>query len=460
VREGLGFEPGTYPMVGDIVLRSGATLAEVLRRPKDVVVTKDIAAARDLSVGDTVLIGNQLGGSAQRYHVAGIAVETPSYHGLTLYYDLETAAHLTGRPFPVTNVAVTWARDAAEARAGLTEDGWKLFAPDTVDERTREMRATFNLMLKGAGLLGLTVGGIGIANTVRVLLRRRRREVAVLKTLGYGRRDLLLLFILQTALIGLVGSLLGAAAGAALSALLVEVASDVVTLFINWQLRPELVVGGIGIGVVTAVLFAAKAILDAADVRPMRVFRQLPSRHSYGLRALAIHTGMALPFELIASIVLGSVAQGMMVMVTAVAGLFLIGGILMACRWVVIKLLPTQHRPLVRMARNNLRGRGLSTLFAMIALCIGTFALGLAITIISGARQQMELQMFSTEGYNLVVLTDPPRGRVAVETAAQVSDETALRYELPLGEARTDRGQDLSDSLCALSLQGGIARGT
>jgi predicted lysophospholipase L1 biosynthesis ABC-type transport system permease subunit len=184
LRDGVGFEPGTYPIIGEIVLRSGAALADVLQQPDDIVITLDIAAECDLAVGDTVLIGNQLGGSAEPYHVAGIATETPAYHGSTIYYDLGTAARLMGGPNPVTNVAVTWTENGKGARDTLVDAGWKVFAPDTVDERTRRMRSTFNLMLKGAGLLGLLAGGIGISNTMHTLLRRRHEEIAILKTLG------------------------------------------------------------------------------------------------------------------------------------------------------------------------------------------------------------------------------------------------------------------------------------
>jgi putative ABC transport system permease protein len=454
LRDGVGFEPGTYPLVGEIVLRSGAALTDVLQQPDDVVVTRDIAAKRDLAVGDTVLIGNQLGGGAQPYTVAGIAVQTPAYHGSTVYYDLETAAQIMGRPRPVTNVAVTWEGNGGETRDALVAAGWEFFAPDTLDERTRQMRSTFNLMLKGAGLLGLLVGGIGIANTMQVLLRRRREEVAVLKTLGYARRDVLLIFVLETALIGLTGSLLGAAAGVGLSALLVDVASNVVTLFISWRFNPGLVIGSVVVGLVTTVLFAANAILQAGDVRPMHVFRQLPTHRRVRLRTLATFAGMAVPFAAIASLVLGSVGQGLIVLGAALAGLLLMGGLLAGIKWLALRLLPTFRLHLLRMARNNLRRRGFSLVFAMIALCIGTFTLGLAMTIVGGAQEQLALQMFAAEGYNLIVLADPAQAGAAEAAASTVSDQVGLRYEAPLQTATTDDGRDISEQLGAVSLQG------
>lgn len=106
------------------------------------------------------------------------------------------------------------------------------------------------------------------------------------------------------------------------------------------------------------------------------------------------------------------------------------------------------------MARNNLRRRGFSLVFAMIALCIGTFTLGLAMTIIRGAQEQLALQTFATEGYNLVILADPAYADGAETVAAAVSSKTGFRYEAPLQAVTTGDGRDLSGQLGALSLQG------
>ncbi len=456
LRDGIGFEPGTYPLVGEIILRSGASLSEVLLRPGDVVVTRDIAAERDLHVGDAIIVGNRLGGSGETFRIVGIATQTPAYHGSTIYYDLETAALLTGRPDPITNVAIRWQEDGngGETRAALENGGWRIYAPDSMSERTREMRSTLSLMLKGAGILGLMVGGIGIANTVHVLLTRRRAEIAVLKSLGYARRDILWLFLIETALLGLLGSLLGVVAGVGLSALLVQVASNVVTLFINWRFDPWLMLGGLAVGVVTTILFAADTILRAGDVRPTDVFRQLPLPPRRRLRSVATLIATSLPFGAIASLILRSVWQSVIVLVAALAGLLLIGGTLVGIQWLAVRLLPTFRFHMLRVARNNLRHRGASMIFAMIALCIGSFTLGLSMIIIRAAQEQLELQLYAAEGYNLVVLTDPSQGRAAQAVVRAVSENTGLRYEAPLQTVTTDDGRDLSEQLGTVSLQG------
>jgi putative ABC transport system permease protein len=464
LRTSVGIEPGSYPLLGEVELRSGATLADVLRETGDIVVTRDLAESRGLEVGDTVLIGNQLGGVAEPLRVVDVATSTPNMYGESAYYDMSTAAELLGHPAPVTDVYVVWDEDAvesgaaAEARASLVDAGWQVYAPDTINPSTLEMWDTFSLMLKGSGIMGLMVGGIGIANTMQVLLRRRREEVGVLKALGYARNDILLLFTVETALIGLVGSFLGAGAGVGLSAVLTGVVSNVVVLFLNWSVRPAFVAGGVAVGVVTTVLFAANAILRASDVRPSDVFRQLPlptrapGRLRNALRSVATFAVMAVPFGAIASLVLGSVWKGALVLGAAVLGLIVVGGLLAGIKWLILRLLPVGRLHMLRMARNNMRRRGFSLVFAMIALCIGSFTLGLATVVIRGSQEQFELRMLSDEGYNLVVLSDPRRVDVAVEALAGET-EVGVRYEVALAGVSSSTGVDLSREL-GLGLQG------
>src|SRR5688500_14199307 len=54
----LGINPATYPLAGDLVLRepAGASAADVLRAPTDVLVTHDIADRRGLHIGDSILL--------------------------------------------------------------------------------------------------------------------------------------------------------------------------------------------------------------------------------------------------------------------------------------------------------------------------------------------------------------------------------------------------------------------
>jgi len=315
----------------------------------------------------------------------------------------------TGRAQSYTDVYVLWGPDPDAAIAEIKATGWQIQLPGSISQQDQEIRDTFNFMLNGAGILGLLVGGIGIANTMQVLLAHRKNQVAILKTLGYSRRHMIALFITETSLMGLIGSVLGVAVAAGVSWALVSMVGRVITLLLPWHLDPLVGIGGLGIGMITTLLFATNAILQASDVRPAVLFRHMPTSKRRWFRTLGLYGLLAIPFGTITSLILGSVLEGMGVLLLALAGLAGFGLLLGVSTWLVLRFLPTFKFHLLRMARNNMRRRGFSLLFAMIALFIGVFALGLAITSISSSVDELARRSFSLEGINLVVLADPAK---------------------------------------------------
>jgi putative ABC transport system permease protein len=67
----------------------------------------------------------------------------------------------------------------------------------------------FNIFLGVVGSFTLAVGGIGVANIMYIVVRERTREIGVKRSLGARRRDILIQFLVEAALIVAVGATLG-----------------------------------------------------------------------------------------------------------------------------------------------------------------------------------------------------------------------------------------------------------
>lgn len=67
----------------------------------------------------------------------------------------------------------------------------------------------FNLFMGIIGSFTLTVGGIGVANIMYVVVRERTREVGIKRSVGARRRDVLFQFFLEAFLIVALGATLG-----------------------------------------------------------------------------------------------------------------------------------------------------------------------------------------------------------------------------------------------------------
>src|SRR4030095_12094874 len=63
------------------------------------------------------------------------------------------------------------------------------------------------------GVVALRVGGMGVGVSVSAFMSDKQPSIAIMKALGAGWRPLLIAYLLQTAALGLGGSLLGAALG-------------------------------------------------------------------------------------------------------------------------------------------------------------------------------------------------------------------------------------------------------
>lgn len=67
----------------------------------------------------------------------------------------------------------------------------------------------FNLFLGVVGSFTLTVGGIGVANIMYIVVRERTREIGVKRSLGARKRDILVQFIFETFVIVATGAVFG-----------------------------------------------------------------------------------------------------------------------------------------------------------------------------------------------------------------------------------------------------------
>lgn len=97
-----------------------------------------------------------------------------------------------------------------------------LFQHDTVSWQEREastLRLFLMLTISGAITVSLVLllAGFGIFNVLTMTVLSKLKEIAILQSMGYRRRDVRAIFLWQGALIGIVGSTIGCVVGALLT---------------------------------------------------------------------------------------------------------------------------------------------------------------------------------------------------------------------------------------------------
>lgn len=395
-----GVHPDIYPLLGRFRLRDphGATLADTIRADGTIAITRDTADDLGLGVGDPVMVTDG-GGTPQRLIIGGVIEMSPSHQGKSAYYSLETARQIANHRQAINGADLVVQGDVQSIADELNAAGWSVFAANDFSDGEKRVRIVFNFGLKGAGILALLVAGIGVANTMQVVLARRTTEVAVLKTLGYHCWHLMVMFGLETALIGTVGSLIGIGIALLVAHPLMSQMEHTGIFLLEWHAEPRTVISGGFAGIATSLIFGFCAVLRASAVRPAAILRQIDTPQHW-LATVGAYGVLVVPFGVVSIFIMGTIVQGVGIILLALAGFLSLGLVMFLALWLVTRLpLPG----LLKLARNNLKRQQLSFVFALIALFIGVVAISIAVATMAAAQQEVDERIGSLEGTNLVV---------------------------------------------------------
>ena len=137
-------------------------------------------------------------------------------------------------------------------------EGFKVFSPKQIAGIVNTIMGTITAVAGGMVSIALVVGGIGIMNIMLVSVTERTREIGVRKAVGAKRKDVLLQFLIEAALLSVLGGAIGIALGYALGAALGKALLGLVGGIPLWAMISAFVVPA-GIGLVFGLYPAAKA---------------------------------------------------------------------------------------------------------------------------------------------------------------------------------------------------------
>jgi putative ABC transport system permease protein len=124
------------------------------------------------------------------------------------------------------------------------------------------------------GLVALLLGGIGVASGVHAFVMRKIDTVAVLRCLGATSWQVLVIYVMQAAAMGLVGALAGAVLGVGLQFALPSVVTEFLPVDVAVRFAPSAVLLGLGVGFWVALVFAMRPLIALRRVSPLQALRR------------------------------------------------------------------------------------------------------------------------------------------------------------------------------------------
>jgi putative ABC transport system permease protein len=258
-----------------------------LAQPDSIILTKQFAEKNHLAVNDTISLGTVLG--QRKFTIRGVMKTgglTSAFGGNLAIMDVYAAQKMFGRGRSFDRVdiglkpGVTIADAERELRSQLGT-GFQLDPPSGRGQQFEAMLAAYSMMVNVSSLFALFIGMFIIYNSFAIAVTQRRSEIGILRALGATRAQIRWLFLGESAVTGVIGSIGGALFGmliargiaASIGGLINDVygvaqhAGEVST-------SPALLAGALAIGVATSIVAALIPARNAARVDPVQALQK------------------------------------------------------------------------------------------------------------------------------------------------------------------------------------------
>ena len=288
----LGVTP-KYESVRNFPVAQGRFIsdADVKNKSLVVVLGSDVAATL---FGDETSIGQSIKISGRQFKVIGVLVSKGST-GFGSTDDMVVAPITTvqsrlysqrttsgSESVQTINVQVVSANDTDAAIEQITailrqrhkitgDDDFTISSQQETIDMLKASTLVWVLFLGAISGISLLVGGIGIMNIMLVSVTERTREIGIRKSVGAKRRDILLQFLVEAALLSLTGGAIGVLIGWGVSRLVsgISLGGTAITTVMS----ADILILAVSVSAAIGIVFGMYPAYRAARLNPIEALR-------------------------------------------------------------------------------------------------------------------------------------------------------------------------------------------
>ncbi len=453
---------GDYPYYGKFVTEPAEAFRS-FRTKKQALVDKTLMIQFNVQVGDSVKVGDVFFEVAGQLNSSSGSLGIASSVAPTVYIPMQylEATNLIKPGSRVSYLYYFKFNDQTDVDAlgkhikpQLKKASYRYDTVENRKENVGEAFARLGSFLNLVGFVALLLGCIGVASAVHIYVRGKIATVAVLRCLGVSGRQSFLIYLIQIASMGLIGSTIGALLGSLLQLSIPAVLSDFLPLQnVSSDVSWKAIVQGIITGLSISILFALLPLLAIRKISPLRALRASYEESEEG-RDYLIWGVYALIFLFISAFTFLQTGGGLSALGFTIAILVafgLLAAIAKLFTWLIKRFFPTGWSYVWRQSIANLYRPNNQTLILIVSIGLGAalistlfFIQGLLLNQVqlSGSGNQPNMVLFDIQSsqkegvtqlvkeYNLPALQQVPIVTMRVDNlegitkADQMKDST------------------------------------
>lgn len=153
---------------------------------------------------------------------------------------------------------------------------YRISSSASIQSRLSSIADTMTLFLGGIAAVSLIVGAVGVANTLFTSVLEKTKEIGIMKAIGAKNSDIMLIFLLNSGMVGLVGGIIGILLGVGISKLLPLIGVRI--LFpggggFTTVITPSLLIYSLILSVVIGTVAGAIPAYNASKLKPVDALR-------------------------------------------------------------------------------------------------------------------------------------------------------------------------------------------
>lgn len=278
-------DPAVYPFYGRVTLDPD-------RKLKDALDAQSVAVSDDLPIRLNVQTGSMVKLGVAEFRIVGTVASEPdrmtgslnlgprlliSREGLERTGLMTFGSRASQRIlFRLPQAGTPQAIDLDAMRSELKRVFPEAMVADyreshPIIRRALERSTTF---LSLVSLIALVVGALGVATAIHAHMQQRLDSIAIMKCLGARSSQIVAIYSLQAALLGLVGGIAGMGVGFAVQRSMPLLLAKFFLFDHALAWSPAFAIQGVGVGLLVSLLFTIPPLLSIRQVKPAAIFRR------------------------------------------------------------------------------------------------------------------------------------------------------------------------------------------
>lgn len=188
------------------------TLRELAQNGQMIMLGEGLRENLGLRYGDSITVVNSRGENRQFKVLGSFSSGNKQVDETLSYVSLNTAQSIAGSPGQVTDIAVRLRdvrKSLAKAAAWSNDESAKVQSWEQINSSILDVFQVQDMTRYMMSAIILIVAGFGIYNILSIVISQKKREIAILRSIGYESTDILTIFMTQGMLLGFAGGLLG-----------------------------------------------------------------------------------------------------------------------------------------------------------------------------------------------------------------------------------------------------------